>query len=67
MKRKNLWMSATLMCGLCSIAFTFDNNGIHWLWTDARPASMVLLMATVLIGVMWYTAAKNGKNKQTRS
>ena len=67
MKRKNLWMSATLMCGLCSIAFTFDNNGIHWLWTDARPSLVVLLMATVLFGVMWYTAAKNGKDKQTRS
>lgn len=60
-------MSATLMCGFCSIAFTFDNNGIHWLWTNARPAPVVLLMATLLFGAMWYTAAKNGKDKQTRS
>jgi len=60
-------MSATLMCGFCSIAFTFDNNGTHWLWTDARPAAVVLLIATLLSGLLWYTAAKNGKEKQPGS
>ena len=67
MKRKKLWMSATLMCGFCAIAFTFDNHGIYWLWADARPAAWILLMATMLFGAMWYASAKNGQERQTRS
>ena len=54
MKKKNLFMGLTLMCGLFCFAFTFDNNGIQWLWTDMKPVAVILAIATVVFGIFWY-------------
>ncbi len=51
-------MSLTLMCGLFSIAFTFDNNGIHWLWKETVQVAIVLSLASVIFALLWFKAAR---------
>lgn len=46
-------MSTTLMAALCTIAFTFDDAGIHWIWTNNKPVAVVLAILTVVLGVLW--------------
>ncbi|MBX2941423.1 MAG: hypothetical protein KF860_03680 [Cyclobacteriaceae bacterium] len=53
MKTKNLFMSATLMCGLLIFAFAFDNEGTKWLWSETKPVAIVLGMAAVILGILY--------------
>ena len=46
------------MCGLFCLAFTFDNEGIHWLWKDSEPIAIVLVIATIILLVFWFRNAK---------
>lgn len=57
MKTKNLFMSATLMCGLLIFAFAFDNEGTKWLWSETKPVAIVLGMAAVILGIFWFKSA----------
>jgi len=61
MKSRNLWMSATLMCGLFSIAFTFDDKGAHWIWANAWQGALVLLLAALIFATLWFRASKRLK------
>jgi formate hydrogenlyase subunit 4 len=65
MKRRNLFMSATLMCGLFTIAFTFDSNHIHWIWRGQELGAIVLGVAAIIFSLYWYKSAKKlGEVKQ---
>ncbi len=59
MKKRNLFMSITLMCGFFCVAFTFDESGIYWLWADSKPVAIVLAIATIIPGVFWFKSSKN--------
>ena len=61
MKKRNLFMSFTLMCGVFCIAFTFDNKGIYWLWTANKPVAMILVIATIIFAVFWLKSSKKLK------
>jgi hypothetical protein len=61
MKSRNLWMSATLMCALFAIAFTFDNKGIHWIWASAWQGALVLSVAAMVFATLWIRASKRLK------
>ena len=61
MKKRNLFMSAALMCGLLCLAFTFNNEEIQWLWTDAKPVAIMLGIATVILGVFWFKYSRKLK------
>lgn len=54
-------MSATLICGLMCFAFTFDNEGIYWLWADDKPIALILAIATVILGLFWHKNAKHSR------
>ncbi len=54
MKRRNLFMSTTLICGLFAVAFTFKINQITWLWTDIKPVGMILIVLTFILALQWY-------------
>jgi len=54
MKKRNLLMSTTIMCGLFAVAFTFNMNQITWLWTDSKPVGIILVILTVILGVQWF-------------
>lgn len=49
------------MCGLFCLAFTFDNLGIHWLWTEKKPVAIILVIATIILGVYWFKSSKKLK------
>ncbi|HUW06877.1 MAG TPA: hypothetical protein VMW01_11515 [Williamwhitmania sp.] len=61
MKKRNLFMSAALMCGFLTIAFRFDSNGIYWLWSDIKPVSIILALTALTFGVLWFKASKRMK------
>jgi len=49
------------MCGFFCIAFTFDNKGIYWLWTDNKPVAIILVIATIILGAFWLKSSKKLK------
>lgn len=49
------------MCGLLTIAFTFDSNGIYWLWSDKKPVAIILALAALTLGALWFRASKRIK------
>ncbi|MCB0652192.1 MAG: hypothetical protein KDC85_13025 [Saprospiraceae bacterium] len=53
MKKRNLFMSVTIMCGLFVVAFTFKNDQITWLWTDNKPIAVILGIITIAFGTLW--------------
>ena len=58
MKRRNLFMSATLMCSLFTIAFTFDSYHIRWIWKGQEFGAIALGLAALIFSVFWYKSAK---------
>ncbi len=53
MKKRNLFMSATIMCGLFAVAFTFKNDQITWLWIDNKPIAVILGIIAIAFGTFW--------------
>jgi hypothetical protein len=47
MKKRNLYLSLTIMCGLFTVAFTFDSNQTTWLWQGNEPVAIVLAIAAI--------------------
>lgn len=52
MKKRNLFLSSALMCGFLCLAFTFDTEGVYWLWTGNEPVAILLTIATSILGVL---------------
>ncbi|MGB4849902.1 MAG: hypothetical protein WBP41_18390 [Saprospiraceae bacterium] len=57
MKKRNLFMSTTLMCGCLCLAFNFDQHGVYWLWSDLKQVAVILGLLTIILGVKWYIAS----------
>ena len=53
MKKRNLFMSTTIMCGLLAVAFTFKMDQINWLWNDSKPVGFMLVILTIILGIQW--------------
>lgn len=51
MKKRNLFLSSALMCGFFCLAFTFDAEGVYWLWSDTKPVAIILTIVTIILGV----------------
>ena len=51
--RRNLLTSTTLVSLLMAVAFKFDNNGIHWFWSDKPQVAIVLILLAIVLGVFW--------------
>jgi hypothetical protein len=53
MKKRNLFMSTTILCGLFVAAFTFKGDQIIWLWADNKPVAIILGILTIVLGTQW--------------
>ncbi len=53
MKKRNLFMSATIMCALLTISITFGPDQISWLWNGKEPIALVLGVLAVIFGIQW--------------
>lgn len=49
------------MCGFCCLAFTFDDSGIYWLWSDTKPVAFILAIAAIIFGAFWFKASRDLK------
>ena len=67
MKRRNLFMSATIMCGLFVIAFNFNNGHIIWVWTDQKLVAIVLGIAALIFGIQWRRHQRNVNQENQKS
>ncbi len=47
-------MSATIMCALFSVAFTFKIEQVTWLWHDHQLAGIILVILAFVFGTQWY-------------
>lgn len=58
MRKRNLFMSTTIMCGLLCFAFRFDNDGVYWLWADHKPVAVILAMLALGLAFGWYNVSR---------
>lgn len=66
MKKRNLFMSTTIMCGLFAVTFTFKLDQITWLWANNKPVGTILVIMTIVLGIQWVTQQKKlNKAKQS--
>ncbi len=60
-KKRNLFMSTTLMCALLTVTFSFDSIGIHWFWSDNIPVAIVLGILAIILGTFWFRVQRKMK------
>ena len=58
MKKRNLFMSTAIMCGLFAVAFTFKIDQITWLWSETKPVGIILAILAVVFGILWVKQQK---------
>ncbi len=63
MRKRNLFMSATLMCSFFIIAFHFDQDGVQWFWTGMEIVPLILGISAIAMGILWFLASKNKTKK----
>lgn len=54
MRKRNSFMSATIMCGLLVIAFHFDKDSVHWFWTGNEMVPIILGISAIVFGIFWF-------------
>ena len=64
LRRRNLYLSATIMCGLLAITFRFNSIGIHWLWSDRAQTAVILAVLAIVFGVFLFRAQKQLRTQQ---
>lgn len=53
MRKRNLFMSTTIICGLSVAAFTFRGDQITWFWNDNKPVAIILGILAIVLGTQW--------------
>ncbi len=66
-KKRNLFMSSTLMCLFLSISFSFNSSGIHWFWSDNKSLPIVLILSAIILGILWVRTQKKIKNEKDQN
>jgi hypothetical protein len=54
MKKRNLYQSLTIMCGLFSLAFTFNSSQITWLWKGNEAVGIMLVAVALGFATQWF-------------
>ena len=68
MHKRNLFMLATILCGLLAVAIEFSHNTLIWFWHDNKPVGAILLLLAAIFGSQWlgyerrYHATRPGKS-----
>lgn len=55
-------MSATIMCALLTVSFTFNDNQVSWLWNENKPVAIILGILAIILGIQWIKFQKLIKN-----
>lgn len=63
MKRRNLFMSLTLMCGFLAIGFQFMPEGIQWIWQSSPAVAALLVVLSLVFGILWIRSQRLLKEK----
>ncbi len=53
MKLRNLFMSLTLMLGMFTVAFKFNEKGVFWFWSENKPVGFILGITSTVTGLLW--------------
>ncbi len=64
MKKRNLFMSATIVCGLLALAIKFSTDGPVWLWHDTPPVGVILALLSAIFATQWVHYQKRDTPKQ---
>lgn len=63
MRKRNSFMSATLMFSFFIIAFHFDKDGVQWFWTGKEIVPLILGISAIVFGILWFLEYKNKTKK----
>ena len=53
MKKRNLFMSFTILCGLSAMAVNVRLDAITWQWQDHKPVGIVLGLLSAIFATQW--------------
>jgi len=56
--RRNLFMSATLMCVFIIFTFQFDASHIHWMWEGEIQVPVILGISAFVFALFWFAEQK---------
>jgi len=51
--RRNLFMSATLMCLFLIGTFKFDESSFNWIWAGQTLIPIILGISSIILGIFW--------------
>ena len=57
-KKRNLFMSFTLMFSFLAISFKFDENNIYWFWQDKKLVAVILIIMAIIFVIFWFKEQK---------
>ena len=57
-KKRNLFMSTTLMSAFFLISFKFNSTTITWMWQGDRVIPIILGVLTLVLAVFWIKESK---------
>ena len=63
MRRRNLFMSLTLMFSFLVIAFKFSKEGLEWFWTGMESVPIVLGISAIIFAILWFVVSKSMKKE----
>lgn len=63
-KKRNFFMSFTLMFSLLAVSFKFDNNNIYWLWENDKPFAIFFIISAIVFATLWFAEGKKIKTKK---
>ena len=61
--RRNLFMSATLMCMFLIGAFNFDESNFNWIWKGQIEIPIILGISSIIFGIFWIVEHRKLKAK----
>jgi len=63
-KKRNLFMSISLMSAFITMTFQFDEKSIQWIWEDQILAAFILGVIAIIFGTLWYKEERKIKLKK---
>ena len=63
-KKRNLFMSFTLMFSFLAASFKFDNNNIYWFWQNDMSLAIFFIISAIFFAGLWFAEEKKLKTKK---
>ena len=53
LQKRSLYLAFTILFLLLSVSFTFDSNGIHWMWSKTPVNALIFVVFAIFNGIKY--------------